>query len=267
LFAACLENIGIDTTLVDVPGHVFIMFNTGVPEQDKATLGFPESLLVLYHGTVWIPVEMTLVGSSFTRAWQKGAEEYRDWSVKGKVDIIDIQKAWDQFKPATLPKEDAKAVKVKREEIEAKFKGELDTLARQRLVNLSAEYLDALKKNPNDQNALGQLGILYGENGLYAEALVQFQKMLATDKMNTVALNNIGNISLLQGRLEDAKQAYESALKLAPGDTGIMVNLARDLFQMGKGEEAKKLFLDAASIDPRVLRLYGDLAASLGIAK
>ncbi len=267
LFAASLENIGIDTALVDVPGHVFIMFNTGVPEQDKAVLGFPDSLLVFYQGTAWIPVEMTLVGSSFTRAWQKGAEEYRDWSAKGKVDIIDIQKAWEQFKPASLPKADVKPVKVKREEIEAKFKGELDTLARQRLANLSAGYLEALKKNPNDQNALGQLGILYGENGLYAEALVQFQKMLAADKSSTVALNNIGNINLLQERLEDAKQAYESALKLAPGEPGIMVNLARVLFQTGKQEEAKKLFQEATAIDPRVPRQYGDLAASLGTVK
>lgn len=267
LFAACLENIGIDTAFVDVPGHVFVMFNTGVSEQDKATLGFSDSLLVLYQGTVWIPVEMTLVGSSFTRAWQKGAEEYRDWSAKGKVEIIDIHKAWEQFKPATLPKADEKAIKVKREEIEAKYRGELDALARQRLTNLSAEYLDALKKNPNDQNALGQLGILYGENGLYAEALVQFQKMLALDKSNAVALNNIGNINLLQERLEDAKQAYESALKLAPGEPGIMVNLARVLFQTGKQEEAKKLFQEATAIDPRVLRQYGDLAASLGAMK
>ncbi len=264
LFAACLENIGIDAALVDVPGHVFVMFNTGVPEQDKAVLGFPDPLLILYQGTAWIPVEMTLVGSSFTKAWQKGAEEYRDWSAKGKAEIIDIHKAWEQFKPATLPKADVKPVKVKREEIEAKYRGELDALARQRLTNLSAEYLDALKKNPNDQNALGQLGILYGENGLYAESLVQFQKMLALDKSNAVALNNIGNINLLQERLEDAKQAYESALKLAPGEPGIMVNLARVLFQTGKQEEAKKLFQEAAAIDPRVPRQYGDLAASLG---
>ena len=91
--------------------------------------------------------------------------------------------------------------------------------------------------------------------------------LLTLDKSNAVALNNIGNISLLQGRLEDAKQAYESALKLAPGEPGIMVNLARVLFQTGRQEEAKKLFREATAIDPRVLRQYGDLAASLGAVK
>ena len=116
-------------------------------------------------------------------------------------------------------------------------------------------------------NALGQLGILFAENGLTSEALEQFQKMLALDKTNALALNNIGNISYLQGRFDDARQAYEAALKASPGEPGIMVNLARALLQTGKKEDAKKLFQDAAAIDPRVLRQYADLAVSLEIVK
>jgi DNA-binding beta-propeller fold protein YncE len=267
MFAASVENIGIGSALVDVPGHVFVMFNTGVAEKDKATLGFADELLVSYHGSVWIPVEMTMVGSSFTRAWQKGAEEYRDWSAKEKVDIIDVQKTWELFKPVTLPSADIKAAKVTRDEIEAKYKDELETLGRRRLANLSASYLEELKKNPNDVTTLVQLGILYGENGLYAEALEQFQKALAADKDNAAALNNIGNINYLQERLEDAKVAYEASLKAAPGDTGTMANLVHVLLRMGKKEEAKKLFQDAVAADPRVARQYGDLAVKLGIVK
>ncbi len=267
VFAALMEDIGIGTAFVDVPGHVFIMFNTGVAEKDKAVLGFPDQMVVAYQGTVWIPVEMTMVGASFTRAWQKGAEEFRDWTAKGKVDIVNTQKAWELFKPATLPHVEAKPAKVTKEEIEAKFKDELEALGRQRLANLSAEYLDVLKKTPNDAKALGQLGILYGENGLFSEALEQFQKILATDKDNALALNNIGNINYLQERLEDAKVAYEASLKASPGDPGIMANLARVLLRMGKKEDARKLFQDAASADPRILRQHGDLAAGLGAGK
>lgn len=265
LFAAAEENIGIETALIDVPGHVFVMFNTGVAEKDRKILGFPDELLVLYQGAAWVPLEMTMVGASFTRAWQKGAEEYRDWTAKGKADIISIHKAWEQFKPVTLPSSDFRPEKVKSEEIEEKYKGELEALAHQRLTNLSAAYLGALKKNPGDMQALAQLGILYGENGLFAEALEQFQKMLALDKTNALALNNIGNINYLQGRSNDALQAYEAALASTPGEPGIMVNLARVLLQAGKKERAKKLFQDAALIDPRVVREYADLSASLEV--
>jgi DNA-binding beta-propeller fold protein YncE len=267
LFAAAMENIGIETAFVDVPGHVFVMFNTGVPEKDKSTLGFPVQQLVTYEGSVWIPVEMTMVGSSFTRSWQKAAEQYRDWTAKGKAEIIHTQKAWETFKPVTLPTPDGKAAKVSREEIEALFKDELEALGRQRLSSLSAGYLETLKKNPNNADALAQLGILYGENGLYAEALEQFQKILAKDKGNSLALNNIGNINFLQERLEDAKLAYEASLKSSPDDTGTMVNLARVLDRIGKKEDARKLLKEAAATDPRIFRQYPDLPASLGIGK
>ncbi len=267
LFAACLENIGVGTAFIDVPGHVFIMFNTGVLEKDRMTLGFPEELLVRYQGTVWIPVEMTMVGSSFTRAWQKAGEAYRDWAAKGKAEIIVTQKAWELFKPVTLPGNDVKVGAAKRQEIDARFADELEALGRQRLNALSAGYIELLKKNPDDLAALSELGIVFGENGLYAEALQQFQKMLALDKENAGALNNIGNISFLQERLEDAKQAYESSLRVAPDDPGTMVNLSRILLRTNKKEEAKKLFQQAASIDPRMVRQNNDLAADLGVVK
>ncbi|MHB8845059.1 MAG: 6-bladed beta-propeller [Nitrospirota bacterium] len=267
LFLSALENIGIDAALVDVPGHVFILFNTGVPAVEKETIGFPETLLVIHRATVWIPVEMTMVGSSFTRAWQKGAEQYRDWLAKGKVEIIEVQKAWEQFRPVTLPTSDQRQVKVRQEDIEAKFKDELESLGRQRLATLSAGYLAALKKAPDDQAALSQLGILYGENGMYTESLEQFQKLLALDKDNAMALNNIGNIYFLQERLDEARQAYEASLKAEPGDTGIMMNLCRIRMREGKKDEARAIFREAVAADPRVLRRYGDIAAELGITK
>jgi DNA-binding beta-propeller fold protein YncE/tetratricopeptide (TPR) repeat protein len=264
LFAACMENIGVGAAFVDVPGHVFVMINTGVPEKDKVSLGFPDELLVSYQGTVWLPVEMTVVGTSFTKAWQKGAEEYRDWSSQKKTDVVVVRKAWEEFMPVTLPNSNA-SVKVKRDEIEAAYKDELETLGRQRLTFLSAEYRERLKRDPNDVGAMAQLGILYGENGLYSEALEQFQKMLALNKTDSLALNNIGNISYLQGRLDDARQAYEAALQASPAEPGIMANLARVFMQTGKKDEAKKLLLDAASIDPRVLRKYPDLTEGLDV--
>ncbi len=267
LFAACMENLGVGTAFIDVPGHVFIMFNTGVTEKDRMTLGFPDELLVLHQGTVWIPVEMTMVGSSFTRAWQKAAEEYRDWAARGKAEIIVTQKAWELFKPVTLPGGDGKVGAAKRQEIDARFADELEALGRQRLNALSAGYIEMLKKNPDDLAALAELGIVYGENGLYAEALQQFQKMLAIDKENADALNNIGNISFLQERLDDAKQAYESSLRVAPDDPGTMVNLSRVLLRMNNKEEAKKLFKQAAARDPRVIRRNSDLASDLGVVK
>jgi len=219
MFAAAQENIGIETALVDVPGHVFVMFNTGIIEKERSLLGFPDELLVLYQGTAWIPLEMTMVGSSFTRAWKKGAEEYRDWLAKGKTEIISIHKAWEQFKPVTLHrgwKGDQGQERGHRGKIQGRASGPRRGAARQ---SVAVTYR-VTQENPTDLNALSQLGIAYSENGFYAEALEQFQKMLAVDKDNAAALNNVGNINYLQGRLDDARQAYEASLKISGMDPG-----------------------------------------------
>ncbi|HTG02239.1 MAG TPA: tetratricopeptide repeat protein, partial [Nitrospirota bacterium] len=267
LFAAALENLGIESAFVDVPGHVFVMFNTGVAEKERATLGIPDTLLVLYRGSVWIPVEMTMVGASFTKAWHKGAEEYGDWLAKGKADIVNTGQAWDEFKPATLPHSDFRPSAATKDEIETKYRDELETLAKARLDNLSRVYLDALKKKPGNRDALEKLGILYAENNLYPEALDAFQKILAADKGNAAALNNLGNIHLLQDRLDDAKAAYEASLSSEPGDAGVMANLARVNLRQGNKDDARKLYLEATAIDPRIARRYGDIGAGLGMTK
>ena len=269
LYAAALESIGIPTALVDVPGHIFVIFNTGVPEKEVASLGFPASWLVAHKGTVWVPVEMTMVDHPFTRAWQKAAEEFRDWAAQGKVEIVEIQKAWERFQPVTLPplRERPAGLRVEAAAIEAKFGGELESLARQRLEALSADYLAILEKNPQDLKTLARLGILYAENGRIEEAKVQFQRMLAVDSTNPVALNDLGNIYFLQGKYGEARQAYEASLRADPSDPGVMVNLARACLREGRKEEAREWFRKAAGIDPRVRRRYGDLTADLGLGR
>jgi len=43
--------------------------------------------------------------------------------------------------------------------------------------------------------------------------------------------------------------------------------LVRVFLQMGKKEEANQWFRNALALDPRMVRQYSDLAASLGAAK
>jgi len=38
---------------------------------------FPDELVVVYEDAVWIPVDMTQIGTSFSRAWREGARQYR----------------------------------------------------------------------------------------------------------------------------------------------------------------------------------------------
>ena len=56
LVAALLENVGVPTQFVDVPGHLFLLVGTGIHERNRLALGLPEDLSVVSGDEVWIPL-------------------------------------------------------------------------------------------------------------------------------------------------------------------------------------------------------------------
>ncbi len=107
LYASLLEGAGIATAFVDVrdpeeaAGHVYLMFDTGLPPDRWSEISTNEKRSVVRDGgsgrtTLWIPVETTLIQSGFETAWTEGAAQYageavlRDGLTEGWVKIIDV---------------------------------------------------------------------------------------------------------------------------------------------------------------------------------
>src|SRR5262249_53490180 len=102
LLAAAYENLGIESAMVEVPGHLFMMFRTGVKEGDRDVSSLQRELPGLRDGEVAIPVEATLTATSPTEAWAEGARKYQEAAKAKQVNIVSLRKAWERFPPATL---------------------------------------------------------------------------------------------------------------------------------------------------------------------
>ena len=87
LFCSLLGAIGIQTALVEIKyqgredAHVFVLVNTGLnPENFDFMNDNPNRCIFRKNREgkfkAWIPVELTLVGESFDKAWNRAAEEY-----------------------------------------------------------------------------------------------------------------------------------------------------------------------------------------------
>jgi hypothetical protein len=79
LFCSLLESVGIQTAFVDIPGHVYMMFNTEVPEASAAIISPDPADYVVRDGTAWIAVETTIWKDGFVAAWKEGMVEYWKW--------------------------------------------------------------------------------------------------------------------------------------------------------------------------------------------
>ncbi|MBI5887025.1 MAG: tetratricopeptide repeat protein [Deltaproteobacteria bacterium] len=254
LFAASLESLGIKAMPVDAPGHLFVIFDTGIAEKNASELGFQPELYVIHDGTVWIPFETTLVGSPFYLAWEKGAENYKRW--KNEVKLVDLRQSWKSFAPATLPPDEFKQ-NITMAAIEKKFPNELDGIRRRKVEG-------AVKKALNSVEDKKATVILYGKNGMVSEAIKLAEELIKDGaKDDPSLLNNLGNLYFLNNDYDRALKSYTDASRLSPNDARIMVNLARTHLKLQQTKKAAEAFAKAVELDPGVkeeyLRLYTEI--------
>ena len=249
LYSAELESMGIDTRVLEVPGHMFMMFSTGISaDNDGYTM---DNMYVVHDDQLWIPVETTLLGSAFVTAWEKGSATYYKWKDKG-LTILDVHDAWEAYKPATLPDSTWKPGNVTRAEIEKKFPSDYMSILKISSQTKTRLYLGAIKKNPSDVDAHLQLGIILAKLGDRKEAMKYFDKVISLEPKNAAALNNRGNLFMIDDKYQDAQKSYLAATQAAPKDANIWINLARAYKATNDIKKAKAAFVKAKSIDPAV---------------
>jgi hypothetical protein len=257
LYAASLESLGVHTLVLEVPGHMLMMFSTGIESGgDNYTMN---NMLVIHNGLLWIPVETTLVGNSFMKAWEAGSDTYYKWSDK-ELTVLDIRNAWNKFKPASLQMTDWRPPVIKKAAIDKKFNDEFKTLKKIKVRLRCKKYVDILKKDPNNVNALNQVGIIYALEGDPAKSLKAFNKVLSNDPKNAAATNNMGNVSYMEGKYEEAASYYEKATEIESEDPYVWVNLSRCYLRLDMDDKATEAFNKAVELKPEVQKNYRGLS-------
>ncbi len=264
LFCALLENLGIRTAMVDVPGHVFVIFETQVKAQTADMITTNHDLIVVREGLVWIPVEPTMVGqTNFTEAWVKGAEVYRQWESKGKLNIIDTHASWETYKPATLQTAEFKPHLPSRAEIDAILEKEKGLEESKQKDIIAKEFKQRLERRPDDVEARLELGIAYAENGYFSEAEAEFKTVLQADPDNADALSNLGSCAYSTADYKTATEMYKKAEGLAGRDAEIKMNLSLAYYKAGDLEKARAKFNEAKSLDSGLAEEYKAFEAML----
>ncbi len=259
-YSTALESMGISTLALEIPDHLLMMFSTGISaDADGYTMN---DMYVIYDGMLWIPVETTLVGSPFTKAWEMGAANYYKWKGKG-LSILDVHTAWNTYKPGSLPNSTLKAADITAAAIEKKFPGDYMSMLKISSQTKTRRYLQAIKKNPADMGAHLQMGIILAKIGDSKEAMKYFDKVLSTEPKNAAALNNRGNIYMIDGKYPEAQKAYLAASQISPDDPYVWVNLAKSYKAVNDTKKAKAAFVKAQKLEPSVKEQYKALALEL----
>lgn len=257
-FASCLETEGVDTILVTVPGHIFLMFYTGVGIEQIQMLPFDKEMLVVLEDKIWIPVEVTKVSYSFLSAWYQGAEEYKKWKKEGQIGHINTHKAWGKYQTGTWRDIDFHAEVPAKDKIAQIVYKDLETLTRKIVESAILDYKKLLEIDPKDITAMNQVGIVYAKFGLYDEAIAIFEEIIKIKAENPEAYGNLGNIYYLQDKFDSALTQYKLALELDPNNAKAHINLSLVYFKKKMFAEAKEEFNKAKELDPSIESRYGE---------
>ncbi len=196
LYAALLENVGIHTMLVDVPGHVDVMFDTGIHSNSFEQMCLPADKYIIVGESIWLPVEVTMYGKPFASAWQEGLSEYHKWQEKGQLKLVDVHQAWEEYQ-RTHPSSDPPEITVP-----TLAKMDEQVLADiQQMRQLQDDYLLTLEQGvqgtPGDLAQRNRLGITYVGLNEYQKAEEQFQQIFTIAPDDAATHNNLANLYVI----------------------------------------------------------------------
>ncbi len=223
LMASLLGNVGIATQLIDVPAHIFLMFDSGVAPVHRPGLGLPDDMTVERDGRVWIPLEATYLDQGFALAWEKGADTVRKARQLGEAPnmFVDVAKAQTDYE-AAVPPGTAPTISIDQPRLAARFAAERDTLD-----TWLAQFEQQLIDRPQLQ------AHVEFDAGKFDRAKELLADVARRDSASAAVQNNLGNVAFAQDSLELAQTYYAKAQELDPTDILTGYNISLIAYQLG----------------------------------
>ncbi len=237
LYASLLEAAGIATALVDFPGHIFLLFDSGILRRQAYQLPLDRQLYVVRGEKLWIPVEITQLDRTFHQAWQTGLEEMAELADLGRKPwMVDTAQAWKDYPPANLlwgRGADSPPPTAYKDFLEAEYR------RLQQAMNdyLEKQYLRPLAADPEDISLRMKLGKIYLLMRQYDTAINSaYRHLRSSTGAKAPTYNFLGLAHYFKGEWEQAAYFFQQALDLDPDDMGIQRNLVRVQVKLGEVE-------------------------------
>jgi hypothetical protein len=257
LYCALLESVGVETAFVTTPGHIFVAFSLDMtPEDARKAFSAPDEL-IFQGNKAWLPVEITVRGGGFVKAWKAGAKEWRENADRSLAGFIPLHAAWETYQPVGFPGTPVIAMPDKAQ-ISAAVRSEVVRFLSQQIAAQESSLLDELQKKPSDQKLRNGLGVLYARYGMQEKAEAEFRKALQT-RPYVPALVNLGNLSYLRGDLNNAQVFYAQAQKLAPDSPAALLGMARVGHDLENYGTARTAYARLKQVDPALANQFAYL--------
>ena len=269
LYNSLLEAASIETAFITTPGHIYSAFNTELPTSEARMLHPDNSLMLAFEGQLWIPVEITMLGTDdFSAAWRRGAEEWNAYqNDTAKRNFYRTRPAQQTYRPVGLLETDLGLQYGESNRIVDLFRDEKDRHVQQIIDSFSDEA-----QTHDNKRVYNTLGIIAAQFEKYSQAEAAFTRSISLDRNYTSPQVNLGNVYLLQERFFDAIETYNAAERVlidrrrqdSDLHLRIVLGLSRAYYELENYDKAIELYQYVDSRNPGLAAEYSYLAQSPG---
>ena len=261
LFATLMQAVGIEAAFITIPGHIFAAFDTGLGEAEAREKFYDSSLLVIYEGRAWIPVEITMVKDGFIKAWRVASKEWADNSRLGQAAFYSLSDCWKVYPSAAFPGVNPRFVLPDEAEIALAFDSALDRfLARE--IGPKAQALQAKVATAESAVRANELGILYANYGMLKASWKAFSESAMAGSQS--GWTNLGNIAYLRQDYRLALSYFKYSCSIKPSDELALLGLARCQYELEDFKSSDSSYAQLRERNPVLASKFGYLASIFG---
>ena len=254
LYCSLLETMGVETGFITYPDHIAPVLNTGIETNEYYTLDPDRNMFIYYNGSLWIPLEITLVETeNFLTAWQHAIKRYNDVE---KKELRFTRAAQQIYTPIRLKSEKTELPAEELKNLGIKYKGEIAAL-KQQLISYYTEHRETAKD-------FLRSGHIYRKWQEYALAENAYKTALKLDNGNFYTREYLGDLCYLQKKYSEALEIY-LALAKDEDKSGqvplsayaeIMLKTAYTYYELGDQNHYNSFRKDALRYNPELAKYF-----------
>jgi len=260
LLGSLLESSGISTAIMTSPGHVFLAFDTSEPAENTWMFESEKLITITYAGSIWLPVETTVLEMGFLRAWEVASElviQNRD-----EMEFLPVAEQRNYYPPLPLGASALTVVEPQPEEINRLLEETMEeTVAL--LYGSGVASIESAMENAGGRKVLklrNQLGVLHARFGETGKAISVFQENMLIDPDYTASYLNLANLFVRERRNEEAIEVLRDGLEREPESANLNLLIARILHANGIYDKAKEHYTTVRGKVPDLAKRYAYLS-------
>ena len=269
LLCSLLESAGIATAVMTSPGHVFFAFDTEEPAANAWQYSAGQCETILHDGSVWIPVEATILDEGFFAAWKEASGDISRYSGTDEIEFLPVRNCWEIYPSLPLPESALTIIEPAPERVAARRNGSLaevkSFLYREALAELENEMASAAGRTRAKK--LNQAGILHARFGEDRRAEESFDEAMKIAPRSVSSYINMANLKLLQEKPREALAYLEKGSEVRAGSIIINALLAKTYYRIGKRQKARDYYQIVEDRSPEAAASLAYIESSDGTAR